>query len=194
VGVFLLVVWRAGMTVDLFAALGLPRRWSLTQEALSEAFRAESRKFHPDRCYNKSAAEKREAMARTTDITEAYRTLKDRVARATYLLRTFGKTIDEKASVPDDRLVLMEVMDAREQAQDLRAKGAAGAEELSNICSDFGAKVAAIEAEIDAAFAAIDGGEDPRKVVDRLHGSVIRHRYYCGTRDEIKRALVAVRS
>lgn len=182
------------MTVDLFAALGLPQKWNVTPEVLSEAFRAESRKYHPDRFYTKSPAEKRYAMARTTDITEAYRTLKDRVGRASYLLRTFGKTIDQTGTAADDPLLLMEVMEAREQTQDLAAQGAAATDELTSLFNAFDAKVRAVETEIDQAFAAIDAGADPEKVVDTIRRVVIRHRYLSGTRDEIQRALRGVRA
>ena len=180
--------------MDLFQALGLPVAWSVSQDTLSEAFRRESKKSHPDRFYNKSPAEKRAAMSRTSDITEAYRTLKDPILRATYLLRTFGKTSDEWSKIPDDPLLLSEVMEAREQAQDLRARGLAGVASLSKLFKQFDDKVTAAQARIDAAFAAVDHGEDAQKMIDNLSGLVIEHRYYSGTRDEIKRALEAMRT
>jgi molecular chaperone HscB len=179
--------------MDLFQALGLPVAWNVSQETLSDAFRRESRKVHPDRFYNKSPAEKREAMARTTDITEAYRTLKDPLLRAVYLLRTVGKTIDERARVPDDPLLLSEVMEAREQTQELRAQGRAAEAPLTNIFKEFNEKARAAESGIGEAFRVVDLGQNRQEALDNLFALVIRHRYYSGTRDEIKRALDAVR-
>src|SRR5262245_27550044 len=54
---------------------------------LEQRYRALSRQFHPDYFYNASAAERRASLERSSYLNDAYRTLKNPVARIEYLLK-----------------------------------------------------------------------------------------------------------
>lgn len=71
--------------LDLFAMLGLPRRYHLGERELEKAWRQLSRKVHPDRFAGKRAVERRMSLQWTASINEARRVLKDPMKRATYL-------------------------------------------------------------------------------------------------------------
>ena len=69
----------------LFALLGIERAYFVEISDLERAYRALSRKVHPDRYARKSAVERRMSLQWTAAINEARRVLKDPVQRARYL-------------------------------------------------------------------------------------------------------------
>src|ERR1700690_3198203 len=69
-----------------FELFGLPQRFHLDLTRLDEAYRGIQSQVHPDRFVNASATERRISMQSATQVNEAYRTLKDPLARARYLL------------------------------------------------------------------------------------------------------------
>jgi molecular chaperone HscB len=75
---------------DYFAFLGLSRRLNVDQAELESNFRTLSRQFHPDYFYNAPPAERRASLERSSYLNDAYRTLKDPVARVGYLLELEG--------------------------------------------------------------------------------------------------------
>jgi molecular chaperone HscB len=87
---------------DLFAVLGLPRRFALDLPAAEAAFKNLSRQLHPDRFAKADPRARRASLQRTVQLNEAWRTLRDPVSRAEYLLRLSGYLIgaEEGASRP----------------------------------------------------------------------------------------------
>ena len=86
---------------DYFEALGLARRLQLDEAELQKAFYARSREWHPDRFAQKSAAEQQLALDTTALINDAYRTLRNPVKRAQYVL---GPVEPGKNEVPPELL------------------------------------------------------------------------------------------
>lgn len=70
---------------DHFAFLGLPRRHGLAKKDIESAWRALSRKVHPDRFTGRKAVERRMALQWTARAHEARAVLKDPHRRALYL-------------------------------------------------------------------------------------------------------------
>ncbi|MCB9763562.1 MAG: hypothetical protein H6739_27590 [Alphaproteobacteria bacterium] len=70
---------------DLFAVLGLERRYHLDRKAIDSAWRAASRQTHPDRFAGAPAVERRMALQWTATLNQARRALRDPVSRAWYL-------------------------------------------------------------------------------------------------------------
>ena len=75
---------------DKFAMLGLMRSFDLNDEALQTAFRALSRKLHPDRFARATPQERRFALEQTTRLNDAHRTLRSPARRAEHLLELRG--------------------------------------------------------------------------------------------------------
>jgi molecular chaperone HscB len=75
---------------DYFAFLGVPRRLNLDASELEQRFRALSRQFHPDYFYNATPIERRASLERSSYLNDAYRTLKNPIARVEYLLGLEG--------------------------------------------------------------------------------------------------------
>jgi molecular chaperone HscB len=111
---------------DYFSFLGLPRRLNLEPAELENRFRALSRQFHPDYFYNATPAERRASLERSSYLNDAYRTLKQPVARVEYLLQLEGFAAAESGNkVPpallEEVFALNEELD---EIRDLRASGA----------------------------------------------------------------------
>jgi molecular chaperone HscB len=77
---------------DFFSFFGLPRKLRIDMADLEQRYRALSRQFHPDYFYNASVAERRQSLERSSYLNDAYRTLKNPVARVEYLLKVEGVT------------------------------------------------------------------------------------------------------
>jgi molecular chaperone HscB len=73
-----------------FELFGLPLRYRVDATALEHAYRALQGDVHPDRHAAASDAQKRLALQASARVNEAYRTLRDPVGRAEYLLQLRG--------------------------------------------------------------------------------------------------------
>jgi molecular chaperone HscB len=77
-------------TRNHFELFGLPARFRFDAATLDRAYRALQGEVHPDRHAAGSEAERRVALQSSARVNEAYRALKDPVARAQYLLELHG--------------------------------------------------------------------------------------------------------
>ena len=82
---------------DYFAAFALPRHLNVDLPALEKSFYAQSRKLHPDRFASKPAAEQDAALAQSSRLNDAYRTLRDPIARTQHLLALEGVELEEQS-------------------------------------------------------------------------------------------------
>jgi molecular chaperone HscB len=83
-------------------ALWLPRRFELDLAAAEAAFKERSRQLHPDRFAKADPRARRASLGRSVQLNEAWRTVRDPVRRAEYLLALAGYVIgaEEGASRP----------------------------------------------------------------------------------------------
>jgi molecular chaperone HscB len=75
---------------DYFSVLGVERAWHLDPARLAARHLALSRELHPDRFAQASPRERLLSLQRTTAVNDAYRTLRDPIRRAEYILRQAG--------------------------------------------------------------------------------------------------------
>lgn len=85
-----------------FSLFSLPRHLNIDVAALEKAFYAQSRRFHPDRFAARPAEEQAEALARSSALNDAYRTLRDPIARTEYLLGLEGVQLEEQSRQATD--------------------------------------------------------------------------------------------
>ena len=83
--------------VDYFSTLGLPRRLHIDMAALEREFYRLSRKLHPDLFARATAREQEWSTEKTSQLNDAYRTLKDPIARTAYLLELEGVKLEEQS-------------------------------------------------------------------------------------------------
>jgi molecular chaperone HscB len=87
---------------DYFTLFNLPRHLHLDTAALEKAFYAQSRKLHPDRFASRPAEEQLAALAASSQLNDAYRTLRDPIARTEYLLSLEGIQMEEQSRAATD--------------------------------------------------------------------------------------------
>jgi len=114
----------------------VPARYAIDLNAAEERFRQASRALHPDRFATADPRARRFATGRTVQLNEAWRTVKDPVRRAEYLLARAGFEVageagafrpgvggtKEKLTVPP--ALLGEILELREELAEARAAGA----------------------------------------------------------------------
>jgi molecular chaperone HscB len=106
---------------DLF---GLPARFEVDGEALERSYRDIQSKVHPDRFAHAGDAERRASLQWTTRVNEAFRVLKNPVARAKHLLELQGVDVafETNTAMPQD--FLMQQMELREALEAAKSASA----------------------------------------------------------------------
>jgi molecular chaperone HscB len=114
-------------TVNYFAVFGLVPVLHLDLGMLEHQFHKLSRKLHPDRFARATTEEKEWSLAQSSLLNDAYRTLKDPIARTRYLLRLHGAEIGEEFAGKDKKDpsrapadLLEEVFELNMQLEELR--------------------------------------------------------------------------
>ena len=108
---------------DYFAFFGLPRRLKVNTADLERRFRDLSRQFHPDYFYNAPPAERLASLERSSYLNDAYRVLRNPVARVEYLLGIEGLAptrSDEGRSAKVPPSLLEEVFALNEELDEIR--------------------------------------------------------------------------
>jgi len=174
---------------DFFAFIGLPRKLGLDEGELEKSFYALSRQFHPDYFMSASEAERQASMERSSMLNDAYRTLRDRVARAEYLLSLEGYKEAEKKAPAD---LLEEVFELNMQIEELKAAKKMADEDgiaeavasLEDALTGLRAKLGEIDERLFAQFEKWDSvlennsaSGEKKNVLDRM-SELLSHRSY----------------
>ncbi|HZU22751.1 MAG TPA: Fe-S protein assembly co-chaperone HscB [Terriglobales bacterium] len=88
---------------DYFSYFGLPRKLNIDTAQLEREFYRLSRKLHPDLYARASEQEQEWSTERSSLLNDAYRTLRDPVARTEYLLKLEGVQLEEQSKAATDR-------------------------------------------------------------------------------------------
>jgi molecular chaperone HscB len=107
---------------DYFAFFGLPRRLNVDAQDLERRFRDLSRKFHPDYFYNAPPAERLASLERSSYLNDAYRALRNPVARSEHLLAIEGlpSATSEEGTAKVPPALLEEVFALNEELDEIR--------------------------------------------------------------------------
>ena len=162
--------------VDLFGEFGLPRRLRVDVMALEKDFYARSRRLHPDRFAAKPAAEQEAALEASSRLNDAYRTLKDPIARTQHLLALEGVEIEEQSKTATDAArasggtkkqvappeLLEEAFELNMQLEEMRANKTFGEDDpqlrkdLEAAKANFDGMLTATQVELEQLWAAWD--------------------------------------
>jgi molecular chaperone HscB len=106
--------------LDYFTCLGFPRRLTIDQRQLETKFYELSRAFHPDFFQNKSPEEQTISLGNSAMLNTAYRTLRDPIQRAEYLLDLeAGSVKNIRTSPPAD--LFEEILELQDTLDEYRA-------------------------------------------------------------------------
>ena len=170
-----------------FTLFQLPQHLHLDAAALEKHFYALSRKLHPDRFASKPVSEQEAALAASSQLNDAYRTLKEPILRTQYLLKLEGVELEEQSKAATDAAratggekkqvvppeLLEEVFELNMQLQEMRAARQIGEEEpelrrdLMTAKDTFDGKMVETQAELEGLWsawdAAVDAGDEGAK-------------------------------
>jgi molecular chaperone HscB len=116
---------------DYFAMFEIPRKLWVEMAALEKKFLQLSWKLHPDNFVNATTEEREISLKRSSELNDAYRTLRDPVARVEYLLAIEGarKEGQNKQQAPPE--LLEEVFELNESLDELRETKVSGGDTAS---------------------------------------------------------------
>ena len=101
-----------------FNLFQLEPSFNIDTEALEQTYRALAARFHPDKFASASAFEQKQAVMMSSTINDAYRTLKSRIDRAAYLLKSQNIDADAPEHTSFSPEFLMQQMEWRETLMD----------------------------------------------------------------------------
>ena len=103
------------MTQNYFELFNLPEKFQIDSVRLQENYRSIQKEIHPDRFATSTENEKVQSMIKSTQVNDAYQTLKSTTKRAKYIL-SLHKSV-EKITLPPD--FLMQQMEWEEHLEDI---------------------------------------------------------------------------
>ena len=112
--------------IDYFTLFEMPRQLWIEMSGLEKKFLQLSWKLHPDNFVNATEQERELSLKRSSELNDAYRTLRDPIARVEYLLAIEGerKEGEKKQQAPPE--LLEEVFELNESLDELREAKAEG--------------------------------------------------------------------
>lgn len=133
---------------DYFELLGLHRQLALSQDALQARFYELSRQWHPDKFARKPESERQSALDLSSALNDAYRTLRDPVKRAEYVLKLEGFDMGEQGSkdVPPD--LLEEVFELNMALEELRGGDESAKAQLEQARNNFVKMLSKIDVDL----------------------------------------------
>jgi molecular chaperone HscB len=177
--------------IDYFAMFEMPRKLWVETDALERKFLQLSWKLHPDKYASATEKERELSLRHSSELNDAYRTLRDPVARVEYLLSLEGmrKEGETKQQAPAE--LLEEVFELNESLDELREARAAGGDlaglkaRLLDAEKSFQGKLGEVDAalqsgarEWDAALDAPGGAPEARKkLLERMNELLNRRAY-----------------
>jgi molecular chaperone HscB len=90
------------IATDYFTLFSLPQHLHLDLAALEKTFYAQSRKLHPDRFASQPPEAQQAALAASSQLNDAYRSLRDPILRTEYLLSLQGIQLEEQSRAATD--------------------------------------------------------------------------------------------
>jgi molecular chaperone HscB len=174
--------------VDYFALFEMSRKLWIEMDGLEQKFLQLSWKLHPDNFVNASEQERELSLKRSSELNDAYRTLRDPVGRVEYLLGIEGarKEGEHKQQAPPE--LLEEVFELNESLDELREAKASRSDlavlrlRLESAEKNFQGKLGEVDAQLQVAArewdAALSGDAATRKkIMAQLNGLLNRRSY-----------------
>ena len=175
--------------IEYYEIFGLPRSLNLALDDLQQRFYALSRELHPDRFMRKPEAERQRALDMSSALNDAYRTLKDPIKRAQYLLALEGFDIGEQRSKDVPPELLEEVFELNMALEEMRGGDDSARPQLEQADKNFTAMLSASDHELAALFAKYDGAQS-RDALGEIRNVLNRRKYIQNLVSEVEKTLI----
>jgi molecular chaperone HscB len=197
-------VLRPPARSDYFETFGLPRKLCIAMSLLEQKFLQLSWKLHPDNFVNASDEEREISLEQSSEVNDAYRVLRDPLARIEYLLELEGerKEGEKKQQAPPELLEevfelnesLDELRDAKDSGGDLselKAKLQAAERGFLERLGEVDAQLESVAGQWDAAAGANGTGEARKKLMARMNELLNRRSYIRNLVTNVQKELAA---
>ncbi len=154
----------------------MPPQLAVDVKQLEKTFYSLSRKLHPDLFARKSVGEQEAALETSAILNDAYRTLRDPIARALYLLRQEGFDIAEQGTKDVPPELLEEVFELNMALEELRSGDEDARAQLESARHRFEGMRDEIDSAMQLKFAEWDTTHD-RAILDAIRGQLNRRKY-----------------
>jgi molecular chaperone HscB len=173
---------------DYFSLFEMPKKLWIEMDTLEKKFLQLSWKLHPDNFVNATELERELSLKRSSELNDAYRTLRDPVGRVEYLLGIEGqrKEGEKKQQAPPE--LLEEVFELNESLDELREAKSSGGDlaglksRLEAAGKNFQEKLSEVDARLQAAAhewdAALEGDAATRKKIMAQLNELLNRRSY----------------
>jgi molecular chaperone HscB len=167
-----------------YEALGLDPKLALDSEELKKHFYERSRQWHPDRFGRSSTADQQKSLEMTSVINDAFRTLRDPVARAEYFLEESG--IQPSKQVPPE--LLEEVFEMNIALEELRAGDESARPQLIEARERFQNMLNDIDDGLSVFFAQYDEHQDASRL-QSIRSALDRRQYVANLIRDVEKEL-----
>ena len=178
---------------NYFDFFGLERRLTVDPDALQKRFYELSRQWHPDRFSRKSPGEQAQSLEATSILNDGYRTLRDPVKRAEYMLTQEGFPIGEQRSKDVPPELLEEVFELNMMLEEVRSGDDAARPQLETAKNNFVGMRGAVDQELEKLFDKYDSSDaqsgTAKQALHEIRGALNRRRYIENLIRDVDRAL-----
>lgn len=178
---------------NFYEFFGIDRKLKLDNATLQKRFYELSRNWHPDRFTRKSADEQAQALEATAILNDGYRTLRDPVKRAEYLLTEEGFPIGEQRSKDVPPELLEEVFELNMTLEELRGGDDSARSQLESAKANFLKLRADVDGELETLFSKYDASEaqseTAKQALHDIRGVLNRRRYIENLIRDVDKAL-----
>lgn len=178
---------------DFYEFFGIDRKLCIDGESLHRRFYELSREWHPDRFSRKSPEEQALALEATATLNDGYRTLRDPVKRAEYLLKEEGFPIGEQRSKDVPPELFEEVFELNMMLEELKGGDESARPQLEAAKDDFVGLRSGIDSDLERLFAKYDSAEaqseTAKQALHEIRGALNRRRYIENLIRDVDRAL-----
>jgi molecular chaperone HscB len=177
-------------SLDYFSIFELPKKLWIEMGSLEKKFLQLSWKLHPDNFVNASETERELSLKQSSELNDAYRVLRDPVARVEYLLgvENMRKEGEHKQQAPPE--LLEEVFELNESLDELREAKSTGADiaalksRLESAEKNFQEELGEVDEQLQATArewdTAVDAKADEaarKKIMTRMNEHLNRRAY-----------------
>jgi molecular chaperone HscB len=173
---------------DYYELVGIPRSLNLSLDALQQRYYELSRQLHPDRFMQKPEAERQRALDMSSALNDAYRTLKDPIKRAQYLLTLEGFDIGEQRSKDVPPELLEEVFDLNMALEEMREGDDSARPQLEQAEKNFTHMLSETHQQLESLFGQYDAAPS-RDVLAQIRNVLNRRKYIQNLVSEVERTL-----
>jgi molecular chaperone HscB len=174
---------------DYYELLGVPRSLNLSLDALQLRYYELSRQLHPDRFMQKPEAERQRALDMSSALNDAYRTLKDPIKRAQYLLTLEGFDIGEQRSKDVPPELLEEVFELNMALEEMRGGDDSARPQIEQAEKNFTNMLAETDSQLAALFGQYHAAPS-RDVLVQIRNVLNRRKYIQNLVSEVEKTLI----